>query len=71
MDIHSLRVSFTSLAIANGADPKSVQDILGHSTVELTMRVYAKAMDTMKRRAVAALPFARMVGTVGDAAVAH
>jgi len=61
VDIHSLRVSFTTLALEAGATPKAVQAILGHSTLALTMGVYAKATDRTKRDAVAALPFASKV----------
>ena len=58
VDIHSLRVTFTTLSLDHGANPKAVQDILGHSTLELTMNTYAKATDRGKRDAVA-LPFAQ------------
>ena len=60
VDIHSLRVSFTTLALENGASPKAVQAILGHSTLALTMGVYAKATDRAKRAAIGALPFAKV-----------
>jgi integrase len=58
VDIHSLRVSFTTLSLEHGANPKAVQAILGHSTLALTMEVYAKATDRSKREAVSVLPFA-------------
>ncbi|MBX9656399.1 tyrosine-type recombinase/integrase [bacterium] len=58
VDLHSLRVTFTSLAIEHGASPRAIQSILGHSTLGLTMGIYAKATDRSKRDAVAALPFA-------------
>ena len=60
VDIHSLRMTYTTMAIGNGADPKSVQDILGHSTLALTMSTYAKATNSGKRHATAAIPFATM-----------
>ncbi len=59
VDIHSLRVSFATLTIENGASPKAVQEILGHSTLAMTMSVYSKATDRAKRAAVSALPFAK------------
>lgn len=59
VDIHALRVSFVTLAIENGADPKSVQEIIGHSTLALTMNVYTKARSQAKREAINALPFAK------------
>jgi integrase len=60
VDIHSLRVSFTTLALEGGASPKAVQAILGHSTLALTMGVYARATDRAKRQVIASLPFARV-----------
>jgi integrase len=58
VDLHSLRVSFTTLALENGASPKAVQAILGHATLGMTMNVYAKATERAKRDAITALPFA-------------
>lgn len=58
VDIHSLRVTFTTLALEHGAAPKAIQAILGHATLGMTMSVYAKATERAKRDAVAALPFA-------------
>jgi integrase len=60
VDIHSLRVTFTTLAIDHGASPKAVQELLGHSTLDLTMKVYAKATEKAKRDAISALPFATL-----------
>ncbi len=58
VDIHALRVSFVTLAIEGGADPKSIMEIVGHSTLDLTMNVYTKARAQAKRSAINALPFA-------------
>jgi integrase len=59
VDLHSLRVTFTTLCLEGGANPKAVQAILGHRTLDMTMRVYAKATDRTLRDAVNALPFAK------------
>jgi integrase len=59
VDLHSLRVTFTTLCLEGGASPKAVQAILGHSTLDMTMKVYAKATDRSLRDAVNALPFAK------------
>jgi hypothetical protein len=48
------------LALEGGANPKAVQAILGHSTLALTMGVYARATDRAKRDAISALPFAKV-----------
>lgn len=61
VDIHSLRVSFATLALENGAAPKQVQAILGHATLAMTMNIYGKATDIGKRAAINALPFAKAV----------
>ena len=38
---HGLRHSFAALAIQAGANPKMLQEILGHSDIRLTMDTYA------------------------------
>ena len=53
--VHDLRHVHASLAIAGGGDPKAVQQRLGHSTVDETLRVYAHAMVGSDRRIVAHL----------------
>ena len=58
VDIHSLRVTFTTASLENGANPRAVQAILGHSTLAMTMGVYAKATERSKRDAITALPWA-------------
>ena len=60
VDIHALRGTVISLMIDGGANPKAVQKIVGHKTLEMTMNIYAKATDGGKRAAVAALPFAKV-----------
>lgn len=49
---HSLRHTFTSNLLAKGAAPKDVQELLGHSDVNLTMNVYAHAAKDSKRSCV-------------------
>ena len=45
VDLHSLRVTFTTLSLEHGANPKAVQAILGYSTLELMMSTYARATE--------------------------
>jgi integrase len=59
VDLHSLRRTFATNAIVNGADPKSVQEILGHRTLAMTMKVYAKVKAAPKRQAVGKLSYAK------------
>lgn len=58
VDIHGMRVSFATLALESGGTPKAVQEILGHSTLDMTMKVYNRARSESKRAAVGSLPFA-------------
>jgi integrase len=60
VDIHALRVSFITLSLEHGGNPKAIQTIVGHSSLEMTMNTYARATDKSKREAVAALPFAKV-----------
>lgn len=46
---HDLRHTAATVAIASGADVKSVQDLLGHATASFTLDIYAHATDQMKR----------------------
>jgi integrase len=59
VDLHSLRRTFATNAIVNGADPKSVQEILGHKTLEMTMQIYAKVKAMSKRQTVARLSYGK------------
>src|SRR5205823_5184797 len=56
--LHSLRRTFATNAIVNGADPNSVREILGHKTLEMTMKIYAKVKGATKRQAVGKLSYA-------------
>jgi hypothetical protein len=51
--LHSLRRTFATDAVINGTDPKSVQEILGHRTLDMTMRIYIRVKAALKRQAVA------------------
>ncbi len=57
IDLHSLRRTFATSLIAGGADPKSVQELLGHKTLDMTMRIYAKMHAQTKRQALGRLPY--------------
>jgi site-specific recombinase XerD len=46
---HLLRHTFTSNLLSNGAAPKDVQELLGHSDVSTTMNIYAHATKEAKR----------------------
>lgn len=46
---HDLRHTAATVAIAAGADIKSVQDLLGHATASFTLNVYAHTSEKMKQ----------------------
>jgi integrase len=60
VDLHALRVTFTTLSIQNGGNPTDVQATLGHASLKMTMDIYSKSTDHGKRAAVSALPFAKV-----------
>jgi integrase len=49
IDLHSLRRTFATNWIASGADPKSVQELLGHKTLDMTLWIYVKGHAGTKR----------------------
>jgi integrase len=50
---HDLRHSAATLLFAQGVHPKTVMEILGHSDINTTMKVYGHVLDQMKRDAAA------------------
>ena len=53
--LHDLRHTFATVSIQNGADPKTVSEMLGHATVEFTLDVYTHMTDTSARKAAKAM----------------
>ena len=60
MRIHDLRHVHATLAVASGADPKTVQARLGHASLAMTLGVYAHRVVEAENRLVEA--FDRMLG---------
>lgn len=46
---HTLKHTFTSDLLSNSAQPKDVQELLGHADVSTTMNIYAHATKEAKR----------------------
>ena len=49
---HILRHTYTSNLIQNGAAPKEVQELLGHSDISITMNIYTHSNRRAKRTSV-------------------
>lgn len=55
VSFHSLRHTYATRLIEAGVDVKTVSELLGHSTIELTLNTYVHSTDDTKRSAVNAL----------------
>jgi integrase len=52
---HDLRHAFASLTLADGRSVKEVQLLMGHSSANTTLSVYARAVEGLGREAVTGL----------------
>jgi integrase len=57
VDLHSLRRTFATNLITSGADPESVRQLMGHKTLEMTMKIYTKIRSQTKRQALTKLTY--------------
>ena len=57
LDFHSLRLTFGTNLVLSGAHPRVVQELMRHSDIRLTMKLYTDASKLPMREAVAALPW--------------
>jgi hypothetical protein len=60
LNFHQLRHAAATLMLASGVNPKTAADVLGHSSVALTLNLYSHVQDETKRAAVDAV--GRMIG---------
>ena len=49
--LHDLRHSAATLLLSQGVHPRIVQDLLGHSTISLTLDVYRHMLPNMQKGA--------------------
>ena len=52
MKFHELRHSAASLLLSMGVHPKIVQELLGHSTVSITLDIYSHALPSLQEEAI-------------------
>lgn len=45
LDVHAIRYTFATRLVATGADPKTVQRIMGHADIKTTLSIYAQYAD--------------------------
>ena len=53
--LHALRHTFATALLARSKNPKVVQDLLGHSSITVTLDLYTASLDDLKREAVESL----------------
>lgn len=56
LDFHSLRVTFGTLLLANGVHPRVVQELMRHSDIKLTTKLYTDVSQLPVAAALASLP---------------
>lgn len=56
LDFHSLRHTFGTLLAASGAHPKTAQELMRHSKIDLTMNIYTHTLQGQNRNAIEKLP---------------
>ena len=52
---HDLRHSAATIMISMGVNPKVVQEVLGHSTIGMTLNTYTHVLPSMQQEATAKL----------------
>ena len=55
MRFHDLRHTCATLLLTKGVYPKVVQELLGHSSIAITLDTYSHVLPTMQEKAVAAM----------------
>ena len=56
---HAFRDTFATRAVESGMQPKTLQEILGHADIGITMNLYAHVMEETKRSQMAAVEVMR------------
>jgi integrase len=56
-NFHTLRHTAATLLLTEGVHPKIVQEMLGHSTISITLDTYSHVLPNMQREAVRAMEY--------------
>ena len=52
---HDMRHTFATRLFELGEEPKTVQELLGHSTVSITLNTYTHVLEAVKQNAISKL----------------
>jgi len=55
--VHAFRATFATRCVESGMSPKTLQEIMGHTNIRMTMDLYAHAMDETKEKQLSAVNF--------------
>lgn len=55
--VHAMRDSFATRCAESGMQPKTLQTIMGHSDISITMNLYTHCMDSTKQKQLSAVNF--------------
>lgn len=55
--VHAFRDTFATRCVESGMPPKTLQEIMGHSDINMTLGLYAHAMDETKEKQLQAVNF--------------
>ena len=50
--MHAFRATFATRAIESGMDPKTLQELLGHTSIKMSLDLYGHVMDNTKKEAM-------------------
>ena len=62
ISLHILRHTFATRCIEAGMQPKTLQKILGHSNISITMNLYVHVMEDQKQKEIKAIEQMLLLG---------
>ena len=55
LTVHSMRHSFATRLLEKGADIKTVSELLGHKSVQITLDIYSHVSANLKKKTISLL----------------